>query len=138
MILMFDTNICIYAMNQSEGADRIWRRISGRSYGEIRISAISAAELRYGAENSAAKHQAANVEKLESFMEMFSVEDFPAGAMSDFARIRLSAKTIGKHPGAYDLLIAAHASYLGATLITNDSSDLEGLDGLRVENWLNN
>jgi len=62
---MFDTNICIYAMNQSAGADRIWRRISGRSYGEIKISAISAAELRYGAENSAAKHQAANIEKLE-------------------------------------------------------------------------
>jgi len=58
--------------------------------------------------------------------------------MSDFARIRLSARAIGKHPGAYDLLIAAHASHLGATLVTNDSNDFDGLDGLKVENWLNN
>ena len=71
-------------------------------------------------------------------MEMFTEEYFPVGAMSDFARIRLFAKNIGKHPGAYDLLIAAHASYLSATLITNDSSNFDGLEGLMVKNWLNN
>jgi predicted nucleic acid-binding protein len=52
MLLMLDTNICIYGMSRATGSERILRRISGRSFGELVISAVTACELAYGAENS--------------------------------------------------------------------------------------
>ena len=38
--------------------------------------------------------------------------------------------------GAMDLLIAAHALALGATLITANEGEFRRVPGLRVENWL--
>jgi tRNA(fMet)-specific endonuclease VapC len=38
--------------------------------------------------------------------------------------------------GALDLLIAAQAVSLGATVVTNNQREFRRVPGLRVENWL--
>lgn len=50
MIWMLDTNILVYLTNRKRGYERIARRMSGRSPGEVRLSAITLAELRFGIE----------------------------------------------------------------------------------------
>lgn len=134
MLLMLDTNICIYGMRR-DASDHILRRISGRSYGEITVSAITAAELAFGVENSHPGHRDANRQKLQEWLELFSVLDYPAAAMSDYAALRLQAASKGRGIGANDLLIAAHARQIGAVLVTNDA-EFDELDGLQTVNWM--
>ena len=52
------------------------------------------------------------------------------------ARIRVNAKRLGRSAGAFDIMIAAHAEALGATLVTNDLA-LKNLkiDGLKIVGW---
>jgi tRNA(fMet)-specific endonuclease VapC len=39
------------------------------------------------------------------------------------------------HPGAYDLLIAAHALALGLAIVTNNAREFHRVPQLTVENW---
>ena len=38
--------------------------------------------------------------------------------------------------GTLDMLIAAHASALGVTLITNNTKEFKRVDGLNLDNWV--
>ena len=37
--------------------------------------------------------------------------------------------------GPYDLLIAAHARHIGATLVTNNEAEFRRVPRLAVQNW---
>ena len=111
MIWILDTNILIYFMNRKPGFERIARRMSGRSPGELRLSAITLAELRFGVEQGTPR--AENDQALEGLLDFLQVEDFPAAAARDFARIKTALLKRGKPIGPYDMLIAAHAKHLG-------------------------
>ncbi|SGZ91739.1 VapC toxin protein [Bathymodiolus thermophilus thioautotrophic gill symbiont] len=42
----------------------------------------------------------------------------------------------GRVIGALDMLIAAHAKSLGATIVTNNTKEFDRVVGLKVENWV--
>ena len=134
MIWMLDTNILIYFMNRNPGFEKIARRMSGRSPGELRLSAITLAELRFGIERG--EFRAENEAALDGLLEFLQVDDFPAGAAKDFGEIKAAVLTGGKPIGPYDLLIAAHARHLGRVLVTNDERELRRVPDLSLQNWL--
>jgi tRNA(fMet)-specific endonuclease VapC len=134
MIWMLDTNVLVYFMNHEPGFEKIARRMSGRSPGELRLSAITLAELRFGIEWGQMRRK--NEVALEGLLEFLQVEDFPAGATVDFGKIKTALLKRGKPIGPYDMLIAAHARHLGATLVTNNESEFRRVPGLTVQNWL--
>ncbi len=134
MIWMLDTDILVHFVNRRPGYESIGRRMSGRSPGEIRISAITLAELRFGIEQSLFRTE--NQAKLEELLEILQTDDFPAGAAKDFGQIKRSLLAGGKSIGAYDLLIAAHARYLRAVMVTNNEREFSRVPGLTVQNWL--
>ena len=84
MIWMLDTNILIYLTNRKPGFEKIARRMSGRSPGEVRLSAITLAELRFGIEKGEFRTQ--NKAALESLLELLQVDDFPAAAAQERRR----------------------------------------------------
>jgi len=131
---MLDTNILIYFMNRKPGFDRIARHISGRSVGELRLSAITYAELRFGIEQG--KLRAKNEAALLDLMEYFQIDDFPSGAATDFRKIKTALMKNGKPIGPYDMLIAAHARHVGATLVTNNDVEFRRVPALSLQNWL--
>ena len=51
MIWLLDIDILIHLANRRPGFERIVRRMSGRSPGELRLSAITLSELQFGVEN---------------------------------------------------------------------------------------
>lgn len=53
-----------------------------------------------------------------------------------YASVRLALEKIGKPIGTNDLLIAAHALALDATLVTDNESEFARIPGLKIENWL--
>jgi len=134
MIWMLDTDILIHFINRKENFDRIARRMSGRSPGELRLSAITLAELRFGIEKG--EFRSENRKTLAELLEFLQVDDFPSGAAHDFAQIKASLSARGRPIGPYDLLIAAHARHLGAVLVTNNEREFRRVPTLSVQNWL--
>jgi predicted nucleic acid-binding protein len=82
MIWMLDTNILVYFTNRKPGFEKIARRMSGRTPGEVRLSAITLAELRFGIARG--EFRAQNEAALDGLLEFLQVDDFPAGAAGDF------------------------------------------------------
>lgn len=134
MTWMFNTDTMIYLINRQPGYERIARRMSGRSPGELRLSAVTVAELRFGAVNGEFRKE--NEAVLDEFLDFFQLEDFPTEAAQDFAEIRTALLSKGKPIGSYDLLIASHARSLRATVVTNNEREFRRVPGLPVENWL--
>lgn len=52
-----------------------------------------------------------------------------------YGTIRAALEQEGKSIGAMDLLIAAQALALNATLVSNNTRHFKRVSGLRIENW---
>ena len=129
---MLDTNACIALIKSRPEAMRI--RFSGLSTDEVGVSSIVAAELWYGVALSQRKRQ--NEIALRDFLDYAVVLDWPSAASRIYGQIRAGLKRKGTPIGAMDLLIAAHALFLDAVLVTQGSGDddlaLHGNGGLHV------
>jgi tRNA(fMet)-specific endonuclease VapC len=135
VLVVLDTDICIHLINRRSGYERVLRRISGRSLGEICISAISVSELRFGVAKSA--HGAANAKALEEFLARFELLDYPVEASISYGKIRADhLERAGTPIGNNDLLIAAHAMAIKANVATGNVSEFQRIKGLKVLNWL--
>ena len=131
MKVLLDTDICIYTINRRiPGA---LERLRAYSLGDVGVSAITYAELRFGVENSA--RAAKNLELLERFLLPIEVLPFDAEAGRWYGRARMQLQRVGLPIGGNDLLIAAHALSLGVTLVTNNVREFERVEGLHVELW---
>ena len=130
-MILLDTNICIYAINRrSPGTLAPLRAFQG---GDAGISAVTYAELRFGVENSARSDS--NLVALERFLLPLEILAFDAEAARHCGRVRAILKRAGTPIGGNDLLIAAHALSVGATLVTNNAREFNRVRGLHVEQW---
>jgi tRNA(fMet)-specific endonuclease VapC len=134
MLVLLDTNICIHLINRRPGFEAVLRRLSGRSFGEICISAITVSELSYGVAKSARSSE--NAATLDEFLSRFELLDYPVDAAASYGRIRADLERAGKPIGNNDLLIAAHALAIGARVATSNISEFERVRGLKVVDWL--
>jgi len=134
MLVLLDTNICIHLINRRPGFEAVLRRLSGRSFGEICISAITVSELSYGVAKSARSSE--NAATLDEFLSRFELLDYPVDAAASYGRIRADLERAGKPIGNNDLLIAAHALAIGARVATSNTSEFERVRGLKVVDWL--
>jgi tRNA(fMet)-specific endonuclease VapC len=134
MIWMLDTDTVGHLINRAPGSEHVKRRISGRSPGEIRISAITVAEIHYGLAVGDVSEERRGA--LEEFLDLFQLDDFPVAAAAAYGEIRASLERSGRTIGPYDLLIAAHARCIQATLVTNNEREFRRVPGLAVQNWL--
>lgn len=131
MRLLLDTDICIYAINRRR--PEALERLRAYAVGKVGVSAITYAELRFGVGNSARSEQ--NMERLKRFLLPLEVLPFDAEAGRWYGRVRAQLRRGGHPIGGNDLLIAAHALSLGATLVTNNVREFERVEGLRLERW---
>jgi len=128
---MLDTDICIYVMKERSGPLRERFR---QGAGAMCVSAITLAELFYGAEKSERRDH--NLRILSELLSRLDTLEFGAKAASHFGEIRAGLERAGTPIGAYDLLIGSHARSEGLTLVTNNRREYDRMDGLRVENWI--
>jgi tRNA(fMet)-specific endonuclease VapC len=129
---MLDTNTCIGLIKQRP--EKISARLLGLDVEDVAISSIVAAELWYGVGLSEKKKQ--NEAALRDFLDFVKTLDWPAGACPVYGRIRAHLKKKGTPVGAMDLLIASHAAFLNAVLVTNNTKEFDRVPNLKVENWL--
>lgn len=101
---------------------------------EIGLSAITVAELEYGARQ--ADDYEREIAAVRKILVPFTCHPFEAtvGAES-YGRVRHVLAVAGQPIGAMDLLIAAHALALGATLVSNNLAHFSRVPGLKCANW---
>jgi tRNA(fMet)-specific endonuclease VapC len=98
------------------------------------IPVIVAAELWTGVKKNLATHPR-QAQRLAAFLSFFSVADFTLDAALHYAEIRAALETAGTPIGPLDLLIAAQARSLGATLVTANGGEFKRVKGLKVLVW---
>jgi tRNA(fMet)-specific endonuclease VapC len=135
MVVLLDTDICIRLINRRPGFERVLRRISGRSFGEICISAVTVSELHFGVAKGA--RSAENAAVLDEFLSRFELLDYPVEAGTGYGALRAELEDNGTPIGGNDLLIAAHALAIGARLATANAKEFGRVRGLKVVDWLN-
>lgn len=132
MIVLLDTNICIYIMRQKPIA--VLQRFSEYTPGEIGVSSITVGELFVGAQKS--QQPAQNHYAVEQFLLPLTIAQFDYDAAVKYGQVRASLEQQGTQIGALDTLIAAHALSLDVTLVTNNVREFSRVADLKVENWL--
>ena len=93
---------------------------------------IVAAELRYGAERRGSERLTRQLEAVLSAIDVLPLEE-PADR--HYGEIRNDLERVGRPIGHNELLIAAHARALGATLVTNNIGEFRRVPSLAVEDW---
>jgi tRNA(fMet)-specific endonuclease VapC len=131
-LFMLDTDICAFILRRSSAA--LLERLTSVPPDQQVISVVTYAELLYGAQVSSRRN--ANHAAVEALARQLRVVDWTREAASDYSRIRASFKAAGSMIVANDLMIAAHASSMDATVVTNNEADYRRVRGLRVANWL--
>ncbi|MFS8055640.1 type II toxin-antitoxin system VapC family toxin [Rhizobium sp. BR 317] len=128
---LLDTNIISDLIRNPFGPAA--RRIEEIDPKEICTSIVVAAELRYGcAKKGSAKLSA----KVESVLETIPVLPLDMPADIKYGSIRAELEATGQSIGHNDLLIAAHASALDLTLVTDNTREFQRIHALKLENWL--
>ena len=128
---MLDTNICIYLIKNNPPHVRAY--FEDLQPGDILLSSIVLAELMYGISKS--RHRKHNLAALEMFLMPLEIMSFDMPAAQKYGDIRADLERSGQIIGGNDLLIAAHALSLGATLVTNSVKEFSRVSGLHLENW---
>lgn len=128
---MLDTNIISDLIRNPQG--KAAKRIAKIGEDNICTSIIVAAELRYGCAKSGSKRL---LKAVEDLLGEISVLPFDVPADAEYGGIRSELEAAGKPIGGNDLLIAAHAHTIGATIVTANTGEFKRIRGLNVENWL--
>ena len=125
-----DTNICSYILRRHP--PEMIARFATLDRDQLWLSAIVAAELRFGAAKLGSPRFAAAV---EAWLTGFDVRPWPLEATHQYAQLRAALERAGKPIGGMDLMIAAHAMAEDSVVITNNAREFHRVPGLAVEEW---
>lgn len=125
-LFMLDSSACIQVLRGLAPFDALPARE------DTAVSSIVAAELWTGVEKSNRPDKAGS---LEIFFGLFTVVTFGGEEARNYAQVRADLERKGTTIGPLDLLIAAHARHLRATLITRNAREFKRVKGLKVLAW---
>jgi len=127
---MLDTDTVSWALR---GQGAVAERVLAHRPSQLCVSAITLAELRFGAD---AKASRALHRLIDTFIESVAVMPFDQAAADRFGAVGASLAKRGEPIGTFDTLIAAHALACGLTLVTNNTKHFQRVAGLRLANWI--
>ena len=122
---LLDTNICVYIIRRRPLA--VYEQLARAEAEGVALSVVTALELQVGAVRASARRYASQI---EDFLGAFDVLPLDDAVRPIYARERAGQKI-----GPMDMLIAAHALALDATLVTNNLREFSRIPGLKLENW---
>jgi tRNA(fMet)-specific endonuclease VapC len=128
MLYLPDTNACSYFMRGHDVLVPQWLAAAPA----IRLSVIVVAELEYGAAKAQSPKQHGRLQGLTATLPH---EPFQLADAAEFGRLRALLEQQGEMIGPLDLLIAAQALRLGATVITHNIREFRRVPHLKVEDW---
>ncbi len=132
-LYLLDTDTCVALLRRNSPS--LLKRLQSINPIHLAMSMVTWAELQYGvqASNRVEENRAA-VGLLGQHIKSL---DWNHEAAMHYAHVRHALKTKSKLIGSNDLMIAAHALCLGATVVTNNTRDFKRVPQLSLENWIN-
>lgn len=127
MPYLLDTSVCV-SLIRADSALRILPPTD-----TCMVSVITAAELEIGIHRSARPDPQRLA--VDGLLQLFRVLPFEVSAVVHYGEIRAHLENKGTPIGPLDLLIAAHARSLGATLITANAKEFKRVPGLKCQAW---
>ena len=131
MRYLLDTNICIALMKRA--SEQLKHEVVAHAADRIEISVVTVAELAWGALRSSRRLLAER--RLEFMVDRFKPQPFDESAARAFAEAGEALRQRGLQIGTMDLLIAAQALSLGATVVTNNVREFSRVAGLKFVDW---
>ncbi len=146
MIYLLDSDMLIYMIRglksrrrpaqRQRATELVARCRRAQADGDaVGLSAVTVSELEFGARNSQQyETEIAAVRKVLLPFDIFAYDG--VACPPHYGRIRHQLETAGAIIGSMDLLIAAHALALDATLVSNNVAHFSRVEGLKIVNWL--
>ena len=129
MRYMLDTNTVSSLIKKNPAVSR---RIASFPMERLCLSVISEGELLYGL---AKKPNAKNLQVVvKEFLKRVDVLVWDTDVAEHYGVLRAELEGSGNVLGSLDMQIAAHASQIGAVLVTNDQA-FKRVRKLKVEDW---
>ena len=132
MRFMLDTDSCIALIKRKPA--KMLDKLTSHAPGDVGLSTVTLAELRYGVAKSAQKD--ANACALDAFLLPLEIADFDETTAGVYGEVRAALEKTGTPIGPLDTQIGAHALSLGAVLVTHNAREFRRVPGLAVEDWL--
>lgn len=130
-LYLLDTDVCAFVLRRT--CATLLERIQSMPLSQQAISVVTYAELLYGVQLSSRKKT--NQQAVDALARHLAVLDWSPAAAQHHAEIRADLEKKRAMIGASDLMIAAHARSLSATVVTNNTKDFGRVKGLAIENW---
>ncbi len=129
---MLDTDTSSYVIKGRSKA--VVNKLAAVDPSLICISAITRAELLFGLKGTDGGHPARM--GVPRFLQLVQVLAWSADCADWYAEIRHQLHVKGQLIGEMDMLIAAHAITVGASLVTNNTRHFQRIGGpLKLVNW---
>jgi tRNA(fMet)-specific endonuclease VapC len=129
---MLDTDTCIALIKRQP--PNLIKRLQAKAVGDVGISSITLAELRFGVSKSARRQQ--NEAALDQFLLPLDIAAFDELAADSYGDVRAELESNGTPIGPLDTLIAGHALSLNVVLVTHNMREFRRITGLRIDDWL--
>jgi tRNA(fMet)-specific endonuclease VapC len=117
----------------SEPQGKAAERLAEVGERNVLTSIVVSAEIEFGVRKKGSLELA---RKVGSIMQRIYIAPLAPPADSEYAALRLDLERRGRQIGPNDLLIAAHAVALDATLVTDNVREFSRVKGLKIENWI--
>ena len=127
---MLDTDTVSWALR---GQGNVATRLLEHRPSQLCISAITLAELRFGADAKGSRRLHGLIDTFTATVVVLPVDRATADR---FGRVATALSKRGAPIGTFDTLIAAHALSLGVTLVTNNAKHFQRVAGLKTANWV--
>ena len=131
MMYLLDTNVISALVLKPHGT--VAERLAAAGERNVMTSVIVSAEIEFGVRK---KGSAELARKVANVMRRLRVEPLAPPSDEYYAALRLDLERRGTPIGPNDLLIAAHAVALEATLVTDNVRGFSRVPGLKIANWL--
>jgi tRNA(fMet)-specific endonuclease VapC len=131
---LLDTNAVIALLRNRPDSVRERLRAAMTTGASVVVSPIVLFELWYGVARS--QRQRENAERLRVFLSgAIDVVSFDREDAATAGDLRAALEKAGASVGPFDLLIAAQALRLRATLVTANVSEFARIEGLTWQDW---
>jgi tRNA(fMet)-specific endonuclease VapC len=128
---ILDTNVCVAYLNGTDPSIR--DRLLALAPSDVLLCSVVKAELLFGARKS--KRVDANLAQLAKFFAAMDSAPFDDVAAEHYGLLRAQLEALGTPIGANDMMVAATALAVGATLVTRNQREFLRVTGLAVDNW---
>lgn len=128
---MLDTNVVSHIVRGDRPELR--HRVTSLSANDIVVSALTAAELRYGLAKLGHPHKLE--ERIRQFLHRVDVLPWDHEVAETYARFRVNCESMGLALAHVDMMIAAHAVAADATLVTRDKAFSRLPTPLKTDDW---